>query len=81
MVLSFWKVYNKNVTINGCNNGVNIADKFAAHCKDVFKNSGDDTYTYYVRWSGRTSASFSDGSGVFYLLLYVMCLLICSLLN
>jgi len=42
MVLSFWKVYNKNVTINGCNNGVNIADKFAAHCKDVFKNSGDE---------------------------------------
>ena len=47
----FWKVWNthfkknlnKNATIGGCNNDVDIADKFAAHFKDVFKNSGDDS--------------------------------------
>ena len=40
-IFTFKKLH-RNVIIYGCNNDVDVANKFAVHFRNVFKNSEDD---------------------------------------
>ena len=62
-VLSHFKEnVNINAIVNGCNNEKNVANKFAAHSKDVFNNSHDDSLSKATYESVGASAISSNNN-------------------